>query len=226
MAEDPELDAELDAPYRPRETREELEPVSGDGEPNPPFDSSGQTMAELKTRADHDRSRALDSGQTPDFQRSRDVHPNRRDDELLTDPPLGDHHLGRFGGWEAGSRGRRIITGVLGAAVLAGIVAVVTFNSELRERRLHPMPEVEATITPGTPREMSFSEGKFRVGLSREAPAVNLVHLPDRDITLARGAEKAQFKVEIRDGQTRAIKVLTGEIVETLTAEGARPLLD
>jgi hypothetical protein len=70
-----------------------------------------------------------------------------------------------------------------------------------------------------------LADGSMRVGLSREPPGVNILHLPDRDITLARGANKAQFKVEVRDGKTVRLQVLTGEIVETLTDPEATALL-
>ncbi|PRQ02512.1 hypothetical protein ENSA5_21570 [Enhygromyxa salina] len=182
------------------------------------------TMAELKAAAE----RELDDGDEtpPAHELVRTARPRERDDELLDDPPATKVHLGRFAGWHAVRKLRWIITASLGLALTIGIIVFVHNTRELRHQRLHPLPEVEATIAPGTPRDMTISEGNMRVGLSREAPAINLLHLPDRDITLARGAEKAQFKVEVRDGETVEIKVLTGEIVETLTKPDARPLLD
>ena len=51
-----------------------------------------------------------------------------------------------------------------------------------------------------------------------------LLHLPDRDITLARGSDKAQLKVVVRDGRTVKIVVRSGEIAETLTVAGAVPI--
>jgi len=154
------------------------------------------------------------------------VRPRARDDELLDELPPTDHHLGRFGGWRAARKVRWLVGITLALAVLAAAIVFLLRSHELKQARLHPLPEVEATIAPGTPREMTYTDGSFRVAISRDAPAVNLVHLPDRDITLGRWAEKAQFKVEIRDGKTLKIKVLTGEIVETLTSPDAQPLLD
>jgi hypothetical protein len=152
--------------------------------------------------------------------------PLSRDDELLVDIPPTTHHLGRFAGWHAARKLRWIVGGVLGAAFLVGVIAFVHHSLELRHARLHPLPEVEALLGPGTTREATYTDGKFRVGLSREAPYINVVHLPDRDITLARGAETAQFKIEIRDGTTVKLTVLTGEIVETLTRADATALLE
>jgi hypothetical protein len=159
---------------------------------------------------------------------SHTPRPRVRDDELLTDLPAqhGDHHLGQFAGWHAHRKQRWIIGGSLAAATLVGAVVLIKHSREIRHEKLHPLPEVEATIAPGTPREMTLSDGAMRVGLSREPPAVDTLHLPDRDITLAWGSDKAQFKVEVRDGKTVRLKVLTGDIVETLTDPEATPLLD
>jgi hypothetical protein len=154
------------------------------------------------------------------------ARPRARDDELLTELPPHDYHLGQFAGWRATRKLRWFIGGTLGATVLVGAVVLILHTRELRQQKLHPLPELEATIAPGTPREMTLSDGAMRVGLSREPPAVDVLHLPDRDITLAWGSDKAQFKVEVRDGKTVRLQVLTGEIVETLTDPDAAPLLE
>lgn len=179
----------------------------------------GLTMAELKARDD---ARLAEEGAA---QLPSQARPRERDDELLDEIPTTDHHLGRFAGWQAVRRPRVIVGAALVFAALAGVVAFYVHTRELRYERLHPLPEVEATIAPGTPREMTLADGHMRVELSREAPAINLLHLPDRDIELAPRVDKSSFKVEIRDGKTVKIKVLTGAIVETLTAPDATPLL-
>jgi hypothetical protein len=168
-------------------------------------------------------SDAVESDATDDQPRA--ARPRERDDELLTDLPAHDYHLGQFAGWRATRNVRWFVGGTLGASVLVGVVVLIVHSLEVRHQKLHPLPEVEATITPGTPRDMSLSDGSMRVGLSREPPGVNILHLPDRDITLARGANKAQFKVEVRDGQTVRLQVLTGKIDETLTDPNATALL-
>jgi hypothetical protein len=168
----------------------------------------------------------LDPGATEATVPAQVARPRARDDELLTELPPHDYHLGRFAGWRATRKLRWFVGGTLGATVLVGIVLLIAHRRQLLYEERHPLPEVEATITPGTPREMSLSDGRMRVGLGREPPAVNILHLPDRDITLARGSDKAQFKVEVRDGKTVRLQVLTGEIVETLTDETATPLLE
>jgi hypothetical protein len=154
------------------------------------------------------------------------ARPRERDDELLTELPPHDYHLGHFAGWRATRKLRWFVGGTLGATLLVGVISLIVHTLELRHQKLHPMPEVEATIAPGTPRDMTLSEGSMRVGLSREPPGINILHLPDRDITLARGSDKAQFKIEIREGKTVRLVVLTGEIVETLTDPEAEPLLE
>lgn len=183
------------------------------------------TMAELKTKLEREKQAAANTGE-PEPEPPSKARPRSRDDELLDDLPDTDHHLGRFAGWRAARHARWIVTSVLAITVAVGAVILIKHRRESRYARLHPLPEVEATIAPGTPREMTYAEGKFRVLLSSEPPAVNLVHLPDRDITLARGVEKASFKFEIRDGKTVVLEVLTGEIVETLTTADAEPLLE
>ena len=185
----------------------------------------GLTMAELRERWDEERN--AQSGSEPGELPSS-ARPSERDDELLTELPPTDHHLGRFAGWRAARNPRLVVTGALAFALVAATIAFVVHNRELRYAYLHPLPEVEATIAPGTPRDMTLADGQMRVELARVAPAINLLHLPDRDLSLAPGVDKVQFKVEIRGGQTLRLKLLTGEaedLVETLTAPGAQPLL-
>ncbi|KIG17374.1 hypothetical protein DB30_03431 [Enhygromyxa salina] len=188
------------------------------------------TMAELAAQAklEPDADQAGAGAEAP----ARESDPHARDDELLDDPPHTDHHLGRFAGWRAARQVRVFVGAALGLAVIVAGAVFLVHNQALREqeeqlrqKRLHPLPELEATITPGTPREMTVSEGNMRVSLSAEAPAINLLHLPDRDITLAPGVDKAQLKVEVNGGKTTRLVVLTGEIVETLTHADAQPLL-
>ncbi len=183
-----------------------------------------QTMAELKAQLERERQAAADGAEPPEL--SRNARPSPRDDELLDELPATDHHLGRFAGWRA-ARKLRLIVGVsLGIAVALGALAFILHSRELRHERLHPLPEVEALVSANTPREATYTDGRFRIGISRAEPYINLVHLPDRDITLARWSDTAQFKVEIRDGRTVKLEVLTGEIVETLTRPDAERLLD
>ncbi|NJK32602.1 MAG: hypothetical protein HC927_09435 [Deltaproteobacteria bacterium] len=48
--------------------------------------------------------------------------------------------------------------------------------------------------------------------------------MPDRDIVLADGVDTAHFKVEVVEGKTLRIKVLSGAVREELHP-GAEPLL-
>lgn len=181
------------------------------------------TMAQIREQLEAARQAGTEAKRAAPPSTPSAARPRSRDDELLADPPENEH-FGSFAGWRAGQRARGLVFGSL--VVVALTVAILSWVlAERREYdRLHPLPEVEATITPGTPRDMTVSDGQFRLGIGREAPSINVVHLPDRDITLADGVEKAQFKVEVADGKTSKITVLTGDIVETLH-EGAEPLL-
>ncbi|MFV8748951.1 hypothetical protein ACNOYE_00210 [Nannocystaceae bacterium ST9] len=182
------------------------------------------TMAQLRARLEVRKQAAAEGrGLDPLAPTEAKPRPRSRDDELLDELPATEH-MGGFSGWKAGRRVRWIIVGVFAAVGLT--IAIVSWKlaAQREYERLHPLPEVEATIAPGTPREMTLADGQFRLGIAREAPAINVVHLPDRDITLAKGSDKAQFKVEVADGKTTRLVVLTGKIVETLH-EGAEPLL-
>jgi hypothetical protein len=189
-------------------------------------DDAPRSMAELKADIDAELADHDERGTTPAFIEHRNARPRERDDELLDELPDTDYHLGRFAGWQAVRKPRLIIGVSLAVALLVGAVLFISHSRRMRHERLHPLPEVEAMIAEGTPREMTVEDGHMRVALSREPPAINVLHLPDRDITLALGAEKAQFKVEVRDGETVKITVLSGRITETLTAPDAEPLVE
>lgn len=204
---------------------------SGPGDDNPALQTLDDdrtdrelSMAQLKQRLEAKRLAAARGEAEDPLATPSSARPRERDDELLSDPPETDYHLGRLGGWRAGRHLRWMIFGVFGSIAIAGAILTFVHARQREHDRLHPLPEVEATIAPGTSREMTVSEGQFRLGIAREAPSVNIVHLPDRDITLAEGEDKAQFKVEVSDGKTTKIVVLTGGIVETLY-DGAQPLL-
>lgn len=136
-------------------------------------------------------------------------------DELLDDPPPTDHHLGRFAGYRAAHRVRRRMVAVLVVAIAASVVAYWRYTAWLEHERTHPYELPADTDLSERPREMTWSGGRARLALSREAPGVEIIHLPDRDIRLADGCERAQIKVHVEDGQTIALDVLSGEITET-----------
>lgn len=184
------------------------------------------TMAELAAQAQAEPAPGSNAQAKPEAQASpSESSPHARDDELLDELPETDHHLGRFAGWRAARQVRWFVGIALAVAMIVAVTMFVLHTRALRQERLHPLPELEAAITPGTPREMTVSDGNMRVGLAAEAPSINILHLPDRDITLAPGAEKAQFKVEVNGGKTTKLVVLTGEVVETLTRPDAQRLL-
>ena len=140
-------------------------------------------------------------------------------DQLLDTPPRGDHHLGRFAGYRDGAGIRR---GIAVFFVLCGIAMVVAFlahQDELKTRyaqeeyeRLHPWQLPEGTDTRGRSRDFHWSSGTMRIPLSREAPGIERVILPDKVIWLADDADHAQIKVEVVDGKTQGIKILSGDV--------------
>lgn len=140
--------------------------------------------------------------------------PQDRLDELLDDPPRGDHHLGRFAGYQAARKVRRRMVIVLIAGCVAAVIAYVQYTRWLQYERYHPYTLPEGVDTSDRPREMTWSSGKARLGLSAEEPGVEVIHLPDRDVRLAEGCEHAQLKVDVEDGKTITLEVISGDIVE------------
>lgn len=151
--------------------------------------------------------------------------PSSRDDELLADPPQGEHHRGRLAGYEAGRGARRLL--LLG--LLVGLVGTAGAWFWYVTREPPPPRPRQFQLPAGTdaserPRVFTWSEGKAQLGLSREPPGVEAVELPDRTLRLAPGSDLARFKVVVADGATSVLEVLSGAVVEELKP-GATPLL-
>ena len=96
-----------------------------------------RTMAELKAELDADLEVSADA---EPVELPRTARPRERDDELLDDPPAGDHHLGRFAGWRATRQLRWIVGGSLGVVGVIGAVIFIQHTREMRDARLHPLP--------------------------------------------------------------------------------------
>lgn len=150
--------------------------------------------------------------------------PRARDDELMDNPPVGDYHRGRLGGYRQGSRMRLVFAALIIAFIAGGVALMVWYT------RTRPPAHAEQYQLPagseleGRPRSMSWTGGKARLGLDRAPPGVLEIELPDRTLRLADGSDQAQMKLEVEAGKTVALKVLFGEVVEDLHP-GARPLL-
>lgn len=140
-------------------------------------------------------------------------------DQLLDEPPRGEYHLGRFAGYVAGRRVRRGIALAFALCGVAMVTAFVQHQLELRARyaaahydRLHPWKLPAGTDVSSRSRDFHWSSGKMRIALSREAPGIERIVLPDKIITLAPGVDLAQIKFEVVDGHTLDIKILSGDI--------------
>lgn len=145
-----------------------------------------------------------------------------RDDELLPDPPRGDYHRGRLAGYGAARSVRLVLLACLGTLLVATTVVWYLWARPAPPSRQFQLPP--GTDLAARPRVFTWSEGKARLGLSREPPGVDTVELPDRTLRLAPGSDLAQFKVVVENGHTRALEVVSGEVVEELKP-GAAPLL-
>lgn len=147
-----------------------------------------------------------------------------RDDELMADPPVGVHHLGRLEGYRQGGRMRLLLTAMVAVFVAVGVALFAWFvrtrpAEHARQFELPAGSDLEAR-----PRTMIWSGGKARLGLDRSPPGVLQIDLPDRSLRLADGCDQAQMKIDVEDGKTTELRVIFGEIVEDLKP-GARPKL-
>lgn len=141
-----------------------------------------------------------------------------RDDELLVDPPMGDHHLGGLAGYRRGGRVRKLVFGSLIGSVLLAAASGYWYVQQLRAERRGKSPDYQLradTVTDDRPRTLSWTSGQARLGLSREPPGVHTIELPDEIVELADGCDHAQIKVRVQDGKTVALQVVTGEIRRT-----------
>jgi hypothetical protein len=144
------------------------------------------------------------------------------DDELLPDPPAGAPP-GGLDGYKAG-RPMRIVLVVLMSAAIGGTVWLVRrWQAERRAEESRPtLPEYDlsADVDDGSrPRQLVWSTGEARLGLSRAQPGVEEIVLPDRRIRLAPGHDIAQIKVDVQDGKTVSVKTLVGKVIHLPPAE-------
>jgi hypothetical protein len=138
-----------------------------------------------------------------------------RSDELLADVPDTDHHLGRLAGYRRGSRVRAAIFAAVGLSVVAAAIGGRWYARRIEDRARGSAPSY--WLAPGEPaearpRELRWTTGRARLGLSRAPPGVHAIRLPDRIVRLARGCDRAQIRVDVRDGSTLALDVIAGAI--------------
>ena len=142
-------------------------------------------------------------------------HRDTRDDELLQNIP--EVQAGGFAGYRAGKGVRRRVFGSVALAVVVAVGAGVWW-AKRQEAILRAGTGGQYEVDPepdGTqarPREMVWSSGRARLGLSRHEPGVNVIRLPDRTVRLAAGYDHAQINVDIRGGKTVRLDVLVGDV--------------
>lgn len=135
--------------------------------------------------------------------------------QLMSDPPA--INVAAAGGFAADRRQGRVrwILLLSGFVVLSTLVGGwLVLRSWAEWDRLHPYSLPPGTDTSTRPREIHWSSGKARLGLQRDAPAANVIVLPDRELRLADGCDHAQVYVDVRDGRTVELDVLIGDVVE------------
>jgi len=168
------------------------------------------------------------SDEEPAAASKRPVPTAGNDDELLADPPEGAPP----GGIQGYVAGRRLRIGI-GIAVIA-LLSVVGWTikrwkdeaAEAARAPKVPSYTLPADATPDEgerPRKLVWSDGPARLGLSRAEPGIDEIVLPDRRLRLAPGHDVAQVKLEVKDGQTIALKIIAGDVVQ-LPPEGATAL--
>jgi hypothetical protein len=144
-------------------------------------------------------------------------HDDRRDrsDELLTEIPAGADGEGPLQAYGHGRWVRRSVFGLAVAGVVAGVLAGRSLWLELEaRRRSRPPAYVLDPTVDGRPTEITWTEGRARLGLTRGDPPITRIRLPDRTLELAPHADAAQVLVEVRDGVTVRVQVLSGEITD------------
>jgi hypothetical protein len=97
-------------------------------------------------------------------------------------------------------------------AILVAIGAAWYWSKVVEERVRVTLPDPDEIAA--RPRELTWTGGRALLGLGRDAPEVEVIHLPDRDLQLAEGCNSARVRVEVTDGETTVIEVLRGDIVE------------
>lgn len=139
-------------------------------------------------------------------------------DELLEDPPAISSR-GSLAAYQEGSRVRRKVYLALVVGGLSAVVAGHLIARHLEHQRRNPTAHY--TMAPGSedeirPRSLEWTDGYARLALSREPPGIAEVVLPDRVVRLADGVDTAQFRVNVLDGRTVELKVISGDIEVSL----------
>lgn len=204
-----------------------VDPPQTNASPTPPLarevlgDPLGDPLRDPLT--DEPRAR-LEGDLAAELRKVEPPPPRERDDELMHDPPVGAHHLGRLGGYRQGGRMRMVFIGLVVVLVAGGIAFMAWFVRNRPPAHAQQFELPAGSDLDARPRVMAWSGGKARLGLDRKPPGVLQIDLPDRSLKLADGCDQAQMKIEVEEGKTTELRVIFGEIVEDLKP-GARPLL-
>ncbi len=160
-----------------------------------------------------DLAEAPVAGDEPSSEPADAIPERERDNELLVEPPFGEHHLGRLGGYRSGVRQRRRLSIAIAVALLGSMIAGFYYIRYLEQFKHYEVFELPPDAElKGRPRVMTWSDGKARFGLHRAPPGVHTIELPDRSVHLADGCDRAQVRVNIVDGETVELTVITGDV--------------
>lgn len=171
-------------------------------------------------------SDAPTSSEAPTAEATEGAPLRDRYNELLADPPH-QPTVGALTGYRDGSRTRRRIFVALVVGVGLAIYGGYRYTQWLEEQAKQP-PTPAYQLADGAegesrPDALVWTDGTARLGLSNQEPGVKAIVLPDRVLTLAPGCDHAQVKVDVQGGKTVKLKVLVGEIEETLLRPETAP---
>ena len=134
-------------------------------------------------------------------------------DELLDELPSSDHHRGRFGGYQAANRARRQIIVIFAIATCFAVGSYYWYVSKLEYERKHPFVLEDSPGLKDRPREIYWSEGEARLGISREAPGAQVIVLPDMELHLPDDLDHAQVVVNVQNKKTVSVQRAVGDVV-------------
>lgn len=160
------------------------------------------------------------TGEHQEGEESQDAPTMGGADELLDVLPEDGPPGGAFAGYAGSKKVRWFVGSSMALGAIAALWGGFWYADYVRDQaRRGIKPEYENPRTDVSPedRVMHWDSGAARLGLAREAPGVNLIVLPDRELRLTDGYDSAQVSVRVENGRTVKLRILTGRIDVTRT---------